>query len=1024
MKKPNFTTRLLLSLLFIACIPGHALAAPYGPDGREIDWEQPGGEKIKLRVFGDEYYGRTETAEGYTVIYDSDDGAYHYAELSADATSMKPSGAKAHLPPRGGQARHLDLPKTTILGIQQSNRARIAGKRDQRWSRRVQAVRTLQAARMAGRAIRSAPAAAANGNATPVIGNKVGLTILAQFPNDPRTPRADPVNFPATRAKIVNFCNQVGYNDDGNSGSVRDYFFDQSLGKVTYTQIVTEIVTLPHPRNYYNYSDYPANKRLRFDSADLVVKDAVRVLKNHGFDFSGLTTDDLNQAIATNVFFAGRDSGVWAKGLWPQQSSLLAPISVGTATAPIYISNYQITNISNSAPTIGTFVHENGHLLLDYPDLYSLVGEGVGLHCLMGAGNYLNGERTPAPINAYLKDIVGWANVTEISAADDVTRNLPTAGNIACRIRKPGSTTEFFVVENRGLGDKWAFYARDKGIAIWHVDESIEYGNMLGRPHYGVALKQADGRNDLERGANLGDRSDLFDLATPRFTEMTDPNSAWWDGTVSWARVKVLDDVGPNMRVQFGRIPADTILVNSPAGGEIAYCDSTFNITWEANITGNVKIDLYQTGLFHSTIATNAANSGKYSWAIPTSFAAGDNFSIRISSITNAKPVFDFSGGTFKILHATFPEGGRMPDGWYTPPGADTGWQVTRAVAYEGTHSLVSKVPEDGGTADVAYTSTFEAGKVEFHIKTSTEQDCDYARFFIDGVQQSLAATGPEKALSGEQPWTFISIPVSAGKHTFKWQFDKDDSYASGFDRVWLDGVVLPASTQVIAVSQPPDKKLKDGVSVTDFGSAIVGHPGGARTFTVKNTGSAALTGLKVSRSGPHWNDFALGALAATSLAPGESTTFKVTFTPGRPQERTAFLHIASDNEKGGSFDIRLRGFGLPKNAAPSMFAAAPKNSAATLVDAVLGTKPADNRAITTTQTVEGRKYLVLTVAKPAVPDTLERTVEVSPNLIDWFSGGKHTTVVIDNETLLKVRDNTPVTPGRKRYIRLKTTRP
>ena len=633
-------------------------------------------------------------------------------------------------------------------------------------------------------------------------------------------------------------------------------------------------------------------------------------------------------------------------------------------------------------------------------------------------------SRTPAPINAYLKDIVGWANITDLTAADDVTRTLPTAGNVACRIRKPGSTTEFFLVENRGLGDKWAFYARDKGIAIWHVDESIPDGNFFGRPHYAVALKQADGRKDLERGTNLGDGADFFDLATPRFTEMTAPSSTWWDGTVSWARVKVLDGTGPNMRVQFGRLPADTMVVNSPAGGEVAYGDSTFNITWEANITGNVKIDLYQTGLFHSTIAANTPNNGKYSWAIPSAFAVGDGFSIRVSSLTNAKQVFDLSGGTFKILQPTFPEGGRMPLGWYTPPGSDTGWQVTRSAAYEGSHSLVSKVPGDGKTANIAYTSTFEAGNVEFHLKASTEEDCDFARFFIDGVQQSLAATGRAKGLSGELPWTFISIPVSAGKHTFKWQFAKDDSFSSGSDRVWLDAVRLPPSAQKIAVSQPPGNPLRDGVSVTDFGKAIVGRPGGTRTFTVSNTGTATLTGLAVSRSGPHWNDFAVSALGATSLAAGESTTFTVTFTPRNPTERTAFLHIASGDRKAGSFNIRLQGLGVPKSAAPSLLAAAPSHSTAALRDAVLGSGPANQHATTTTEIVDGRKFLVLTVVKPAVPDGLKRTVEVSPNLIDWFSGRQHTTVLSNNNVFLKVRDNTPVTPGAKRYIRLKTTRP
>ncbi|MEO5916697.1 MAG: discoidin domain-containing protein [Luteolibacter sp.] len=75
-----------------------------------------------------------------------------------------------------------------------------------------------------------------------------------------------------------------------------------------------------------------------------------------------------------------------------------------------------------------------------------------------------------------------------------------------------------------------------------------------------------------------------------------------------------------------------------------------------------------------------------------------------------------------------------------------------------------------------------------------------------------------------------------------------------------------------------------------------------------------------------------------------------------------------------------------------------------------------------TTEVIDGRKYLSLTLSKPIVSDGVKRTVQVSPDLMDWFSGEKHTTVVIDNETILKVRDNTPVTPDKKRFIRLKET--
>ena len=92
---------------------------------------------------------------------------------------------------------------------------------------------------------------------------------------------------------MSDFCNKAGYNDDGNTGSVRDYFYDQSLGKVTYTQSVTQIVTLPNPRNYYNFADYPTNNVLRDtgEAGQLLIIDAVTVLKAHDFNFSNLTKD-------------------------------------------------------------------------------------------------------------------------------------------------------------------------------------------------------------------------------------------------------------------------------------------------------------------------------------------------------------------------------------------------------------------------------------------------------------------------------------------------------------------------------------------------------------------------------------------------------------------------------------------------------------------------------------------------------------------------------------------------------------
>ena len=49
--------------------------------GELMSFDQENGPEIKLRVFGDEFYARYETEEGYTAIYDEDLGLFTYARL-------------------------------------------------------------------------------------------------------------------------------------------------------------------------------------------------------------------------------------------------------------------------------------------------------------------------------------------------------------------------------------------------------------------------------------------------------------------------------------------------------------------------------------------------------------------------------------------------------------------------------------------------------------------------------------------------------------------------------------------------------------------------------------------------------------------------------------------------------------------------------------------------------------------------------------------------------------------------------
>jgi len=539
--------------MFIFCT-GHLLvAAPYGPDGMLIDWVQPDGVHVELRVYGDEFYGRTETKDGHTVVYNAQDKTYYYAKLSVDGQSFVATHRKVLQNPAVDMVKRLRLPRQAAKKISDGNRKKYTPDRAKRWAQKVRAAQLRrgqkkQADDGVGQAQGAAPSdgdgvdGASSVSAVAMAattGSKTGLTILAQFPDDSQTGVVDPINFPTTQLKIDRYCNEAGYTDDGNTGSIRDYFWDQSQTQLTYTQSVTHIVTLPNPRSYYNYSDYPTNATLRDtgEAGRLIISEAIGELQSAGYDFSSLSIDADSNVLATNVMFAGDHSGVWGQGLWPHSWVMSPEINVGSVANPRYIFSYQITNISNDAPTVGTFIHENGHLLLGFSDLYDYGGEseGVGEHCLMGAGNHLNDGKTPAPLNAYFKDISGWgANVVDVTPSEYSNVNLQTTGNYAYRIRKPGSSTEYFIVENRGDGDPWAQWCPDKGIAIWHIDETVsgdDNEQMTSNLHYEVSIEQADGVFDLENGRDRGDSFDFYDSSTQSFNDSTLPNADWWNGS-------------------------------------------------------------------------------------------------------------------------------------------------------------------------------------------------------------------------------------------------------------------------------------------------------------------------------------------------------------------------------------------------------------------------------------------------------------------------------------------------------------
>ncbi len=136
------------------------------------------------------------------------------------------------------------------------------------------------------------------------------------------------------------------------------------------------------------------------------------------------------------------------------------------------------------------------------------------------------------------------------------------------------------------------------------------------------------------------------------------------------------------------------------------------------------------------------------------------------------------------------------------------------------------------------------------------------------------------------------------------------------------------AAAPDLAVAQT--SALTDGVSSVDFGPVTVTSGSAARTFTITNTGTADLTSLAIGTDGANPGDFTFSALGSTTVTPGSTTTFTVTFTPSGVGPRNAALHLAN-NVSGAKnpFDIALTGTGLSANSAPSVANAIPAQAGA-----------------------------------------------------------------------------------------------
>jgi len=484
--------------------------------GEEFTFTQPDGTTIKVKGWGDQYYAVFEAVDdGYTVVKDPTTGFYSYAELSSDKQEYVSSGVQAlkRDPNTLNLERHIRIPGP--LARQKALDAyRFMGSMRRCEIRRERRRRALLNAMLGVGPTPLPPAWQTRGEYT-------GLCILIDFPE---------VEGDIERDMVDNFCNQEGYSEYGNNGSVYDYFLDNSNSLLEYKNIVPDYYTAKQLRQYYTNPNVDYGIRARE-----LVKEAIIWLKDYGFDFRKLSSDDEGYIYAISVFYAGGRVNNWSEGLWPHAWHLAAPLEVSEG---LFAYDYQITNMGNEL-SLATFVHENGHMLCDFPDLYDYGYEskGAGLYCVMSHGG--KDKKNPTEVCAYLKQGAGWGEAKEIAHGLGYSIGR-SSKNRFYLYRNPDKTREYFILEGRWCSGRDESLPAS-GLAIWHVDEdgSNNHEQMHPEKHYECSLEQSDGRFDLESGEDPGDEGDLYPNGKNKtFSPRTSPGSQWWSGDRSGLVIK------------------------------------------------------------------------------------------------------------------------------------------------------------------------------------------------------------------------------------------------------------------------------------------------------------------------------------------------------------------------------------------------------------------------------------------------------------------------------------------------------
>lgn len=445
--------------------------------------KQPDGSTVTIKLHGDERAHCVTTSDGYLLTEDNN-GFMVYAEVSGDG-GISPSDIKAR-----------DLSDRTIT--------------DNEWlgkNHHSTDLKLLMNKRLENAKIKSTVpgheitrGVGLSYTTYPHKGSPKAIIILVEYQD---------VKFKTENAYqyFEELLNKEGFSQYGATGSVLDWFKENSKGQFTPDFDLYGPVTLPQKMNYYGRNDAYGNDM----RPEEMVIDACDIL-DATVDFSQYDTDGDGKVDNIYIFYAGygEADGGGSNTVWPHSWDLSSASTKRYRYDGVIVDHYACSNevdyTTKKPDGIGTFVHEFSHVL-GLPDLYPTDDSDAftpGEFSVLDYGPYNNDGRTPPNYSSYELYALDWITPLTFERSDYYELENLT-DSYQCYLLPTENSNEFYLFENRQKTGNDRFIP-GHGMLVWHIDfvpsrwENNDINNNAS--HQYVDLVEADGiqSNSTMRG--------------------------------------------------------------------------------------------------------------------------------------------------------------------------------------------------------------------------------------------------------------------------------------------------------------------------------------------------------------------------------------------------------------------------------------------------------------------------------------------------------------------------------------------